>query len=161
MDVIDFLEKYDMASAIIFLVLCFAAIKEVWDNIICWILEKLNLYHRKKSDKEDEKEILNNRIAKLEEHDNWQYNQLLEITNTLKEIRDDMKKNEDYQKQCTVASYRSTIYSLHKDFTEKGYLTQIEYETFKELSDIYIECNGNHTCKDKLIPEVLDLPIKD
>lgn len=150
---IELITTYDLVAIIVFVILSLLSIKQGWE-LFSWFKGKLKKYHEDKNEQEDEKEDVENRITKLEEHDKWQYDKLNDITNLIVELQ-------NKQNIVTIATCRSSLYRLHREFMAQGYLTPIQYETFKDLSDIYIDSGGNHTMANKLIPEVLKLPIKD
>ena len=150
---IELITTYDVVAIIVILILVLVSIKQIWE-LISWFKSKIDKHHENQNEQEDEKEDLENRIKKLEEHDKWQYNKLTEITDLI-------VKMQNKQNIVTIATCRSSLYRLHSEFIAQGYLTPIQYETFKDLADVYISSGGNHTMANKLIPEVLELPIKD
>lgn len=154
------LEEYTLSSVLVVLVLFFLAFKEIW-VAGSWIKDKLELYRNKKNQTEDEKETVEDRLVKLEKHDNWQYNALLETTKSLQTIANTLSDMQKKQEEATVATARSALYRLSQEILAKGYMSQIEYDCFKELYDVYIENNGNHSMKDKIAPKVFALEIKD
>lgn len=154
------LEEHTLSSVLVVLVLCFLAFKEIW-AAGSWIKDKLELYRNKKNQTEDEKETVESRIEKLEKHDNWQYNALMDVTKSLQVITNTLSDMQKRQEESTVATARSALYRLSQEILAKGYMSQIEYDCFKELYDVYIENHGNHSMKDKIAPKVFALEIKD
>lgn len=154
------LEEYTLPSVLVVLVIFFLALKEIW-AACSWVKDKLELYRNKKNKVEDEKETIESRIEKLEKHDNWQYNTLLNVTNALQTITNTLSDMQKRQEESTVATARSALYRLSQEILAKGYMSQIEYDCFKELYDVYIENHGNHSMKDKIAPKVFALEIKD
>lgn len=67
-------------------------------------------------------------------------------------IRKDDKK--------TIATFRTTLWQLHKGFMDQGYVTPDGLKTFKELGKVYEEAGGDDIYHDKLEPEVLSLEIR-
>ena len=154
------LEEYTLPSVLVILIICFLAFKEVWSAGV-WIKDKLELYRKNKNQSEDEKETVEGRIEKLEKHDNWQYNALMDVTKSLQVITNTLSDMQKRQEESTVATARSALYRLSQEILAKGYMSQIEYDCFKELYDVYIENHGNHSMKDKIAPKVFALEIKD
>lgn len=66
-------------------------------------------------------------------------------------------KSEDKR---TVAMLRSTLYGLHAEFVQKGFVTASGLKTFDECGKVYEEAGGDDIYHDKLRPEVMALPIK-
>lgn len=93
------------------------------------------------------------------------------------QIRNDLKKNQeglsnqisdlsqmmssfiDTQNDRTVASFRSSLWRMHKDFTEQGYVTPDGLKTFMEMGKLYEASGGNDIYHAKLLPEVESLEI--
>ena len=128
-------------------------------DFVKWIKKSLEDYRAGKNSKEDEvKNImslissLDKRVTMLEEQNALQNDCLEAMTHKLDDIAEDQRKQ-------TVAAFRSTIMRIHSDVFSRTppRISQIEYETFCDIADIYISKNGNHTAKDKLIPEIKDL----
>ena len=159
-NLIKLIEEYTFPSVLVILIVSFLAIKEVY-GAVAWIKERLHNYHKRKSQSEEEKEDVNERLVKLEKHDNWQYNALMEMTRSLQNINTalvDMQKRQD---AVTVATSRSTLYRLHADFMNKGYVTKEDLKTFTELGKLYALAGGNDIVHLKLEPEVFALPIRE
>lgn len=66
-------------------------------------------------------------------------------------------KSEDKR---TVAMLRSTLYGLHAEFVQKGFITESGLKTFDECGKVYEDAGGDDIYHDKLRPEVIALPIK-
>lgn len=93
------------------------------------------------------------------------------------QIRNDLKKNQeglsnqisdlsqmmssfiDTQNDRTVASFRSSLWRMHKDFTIQGYVTPDGLKTFMEMGKLYEASGGDDIYHEKLLPEVESLEI--
>lgn len=150
-DLIKLLEKYNIADIFIILILVFLAVKGIMtevNNIKTKIKKNKEEYHEEQSDKEEEKD----RLTVLE-------NKIEAIDDMLKSIKDCQMDIQKCQQKSVVATCRSSLQLLTDKVLEKGYMTQIEYETFDDLAEVYISNKGNHTMKDKIIPKVRQLPV--
>lgn len=159
-ELIGLIEKYTLPSVLIIILVVFMAIKE-GSEAVTWVRGKLNAYHDKRSKTEDEKEDVNERLATLEKHDNWQYNALLDMAKSLQNINTTLVDMQKRQDAVTVATSRSTLYRLHADFMNKGYVTKEDLKTFTELGKLYALAGGNDIVHLKLEPEVFALPIRE
>ena len=157
-NLIRLFEEYTFSSVLVVVIIFFLAFKEVWGAAV-WIKDKLELYRKNKNKSEDEKETIEDRLAKLERHDKWQYDALMEATRSLQAITNTLSDMQKKQEEATVATARSALYRLSQEILAKGYMSQIEYDCFKELYDVYIENHGNHSMKDKIAPKVFALEI--
>ena len=89
-----------------------------------------------------------------------------ELQKEQREIKEDVKKIscmlQEYirkDNKRTIATLRTTLWRLHKEFTSQGYATPDGLKTFKELGKVYEEAGGDDIYHDKLEPEVLSLDI--
>lgn len=83
------------------------------------------------------------------------------IESKLENITELMQKHMEADDKRTVATFRSALYRMHSDFTEKGYVTREGLKTFVECGNEYVEAGGNDIFKSKLKPEVMALPVRD
>lgn len=60
----------------------------------------------------------------------------------------------------TVASFRTQLWRLHRDFKAQGFVTPDGLKTFTEMARVYEDGGGNDILHDKLLPEVRALPIR-
>lgn len=60
-----------------------------------------------------------------------------------------------------VASMRSTLWRIHKETIEQGYITRSGLKTFVECGNLYTAAGGDDIYHDKLHPEILKLPVRD
>lgn len=63
------------------------------------------------------------------------------------------------QNNKTVASFRSSLWRMHKDFTNQGYVTPDGLKTFIEMGKLYEASGGDDIYHEKLLPEVEALDI--
>lgn len=130
------------------------------DKII-FLFGKIKKTLRIKFGFEEDKETIEDRITTLEKHDNWQYKEISKISQGIDDIKKRMDLNEEETRQRIVVQFGAEIYNLHNKFMSQGYVTRAGLETFNLLADIYLKANGNHSIKGKIIPEVMELEIKD
>lgn len=83
------------------------------------------------------------------------------IEDNLKHITEMMQKHMESDDKRTVATFRSTLYRMHSDFTARGYVTREGLKTFVECGNEYEDAGGDDVYHDKLKPEVMALPVKD
>lgn len=110
---------------------------------------------------EEDKKTIEDRIATLEKHDNWQYKEITKISQGIDDIKFHMDTNEKETNQRIIVQYGTELYNLHSKFMEQKYVTRTGLETFDLLAETYLKCGGNHSIKGKIIPEVMALPIRD
>nr|WP_297936918.1 hypothetical protein [uncultured Lachnoclostridium sp.] len=134
-------------------------------------LESLDL----KSGKELRENALNERLDALESkikavensfmNDQEKYhNQSIEIrdglSNQITELNTMMSNFIDTSNQCTVASFRSSLWRMHRDFTSQGYITPDGLKTFLEMGKLYEFVGGDDIYHQILLPDIEALEIK-
>ena len=142
-------------TSIVLLLLTAFVVKEII-NIIDYYKKRWGI----KTIKDSDKEFIEKRIKALEEHSEWQYSKLNQLSIDILEIKQMVIKSEDDRKRDVVASYRSTLYRLHEDFVKQGYVTREGLKTFSEIGKRYENAGGDDIYHEKLYPEVLALQIK-
>lgn len=158
-EIIELISLFTPAQVITFIVLLSLFIKGLIDTIIYFHNLLMN-WHKNKNEEEDKEDVINNRIKKLEERDDWKYVKILDLEmgqNSISQKLDELKEKNRLE---VIAQYRSTLYRLHKEFTNKGYLTQSEYEMFRDLADIYLAYGGNGYYRHHIIPQIEALEIR-
>lgn len=118
------------------------------------IIKKPVWWVKKKN--EDHKTLVDtvNKVNKLEEKDSAIKKDIDDILQLLKDHIETDKKN-------TRATFRSSLYRMHSDFTSRGFITKEGLKTFLECGAAYELADGDDIYHDKLKPEVMKLPIKD
>lgn len=64
------------------------------------------------------------------------------------------------QDACTVASFRSSLWRMHRDFMEQGYITPDGLKTFLEMGKLYEKAGGNDIYHEKLLPDIESLEVR-
>lgn len=159
-EIITLITDYKVTDIIIIFGLLFIIVKTLVSNIGL-VREWLNNWHNKKNKEEETQETFEERISKLESHDQTQYDKLIELTDGIKELKDlilNMKKDND---EFVVVTCRSQLYRIHQEATAQGYITRECLKTFSETGKKYEASGGDDIYHDKLHPEVMALPIRD
>ena len=126
------------------------------------IIEIFSYFKKKfriKTGADEDKETLEERIATLEKHDRWQYNEISKISKGIDDIKEQLKERDIKDKAKTVATLRNQLYDLHNKFMERGYVDKSGLKTVLELGKIYEDAGGDDIYHDKLKPEIMNLPI--
>ena len=155
----DHIQRMMQIDYVAFFVTLFAilfGIKEIIE-LLSYFVKKFGV----KFKRDTEKECMEDRVATLEKHDNWQYKEILKISKGIDDIKENLVKREITDKAKTVATLRGQLYGLHEKFVAKGYIDKSGLKTFIELGKIYEAAGGDDIYHDKLYPEIMKLQIKD
>lgn len=154
MNNIENITQFDWITVILGIFAMLFIVKEI---IELWSYFKKKF--RIKTGIEEDKETIEDRIAILEKHDKWQYNEISKISQGIDEIKEQLKERDLKDKAKTVATLRNQLYDLHSKFIERGYIDKSGLKTFLELGKIYEDAGGDDIYHDKLKPEIMNLPI--
>lgn len=161
-DLIKFVQSafQSPVESFVTILLFIAAIKGFYE-IVRWIKKELNNWYNNKLNEDDKADKVEKRLDKLEKENSRQFEKLDSIDATLQNITATLELMSEENRRNTVATCRSALWRLYIDFENKEYISSAEYETFMDLADRYLKNDGNSVFKDKIIPYVKNLPIKD
>lgn len=80
--------------------------------------------------------------------------------NSIRTLVEKFDKYIEVDNRRTIATLRTSLWRLHKDFVEQKYVTPDGLKTWNEMGKVYVEAGGNDIFHDKLDPEVSALPIR-
>ena len=168
---IDLLRTFSVLEVVTLIVFILLGLKGA-SAFIKGVKANLEDWYQKKRGIEKKEETLENRVTKLEENDEKQMEKLDQIENSVHElivfmqgaIEDRNKRLDelsDSHKQAVVAQARASLYRIAKELEGHDHITPTEYETFSELASIYIANGGNSIFRNKIIPTIESLPIRN
>lgn len=131
-------------------------VKWIW-GLLEHYISKLGLETKGMRRKREEHELLMgavNKVNILEEKDDVIRHDIDNILTLLKGHIETDKKN-------TQATFRSSLYRMHSDFTSRGFITKEGLKTFLECGAAYENADGDDIYHDKLKPEIMRLPIRE
>lgn len=156
-------------------------IVEIWNKVLdaLGLVKKKNLF-RKQREKEIAavyshiEELQSGAVSKQEEYhqqsitirDNLArrqddlYEKQIELKQDVKNITRMLEEYIQKDNERTIASLRTTLWRLHKEFTSQRYVTPDGLKTFRDLGNVYEAAGGDDIYHEKLQPEVLALDIK-
>ena len=82
-----------------------------------------------------------------------------ELANDIKSLTELFENYLEMDKKRTIASFRNSLWSMHRMFMDQGFVTPDGLKTFLEMGKIYEHAGGNDVYHDKLKPEVESLDI--
>lgn len=161
-DLIKFIQSAfeSPVNAVMIILLFIAAIRGLYE-IVKWFKNELNNWYNNRQKEEDRVEQVEQRLDTLEQENQRQFEKLDSIDATLQNITATLEMMAEQERANTVAICRSTLWRLYLEFEDRETITSAEYETFMDLADRYLKNNGNSVFKDKIIPYVKNIPVKD
>ena len=147
-------------QAIVVIVLFALAVKGLYE-FIGWIKKELNKWYDTKNTKEKSDIDVVQRIEHLERENGLQFEKLSSMEDSIIIITDKLDTLSENVKANNVSQARASLYRLYRDFENRESITMSEYETYRSLADLYISHGGNSTFRNKIIPFMESLPVKD
>ena len=126
-----------------------------------WWQGRAKSHFEKTKAKEEEKAKIEQQVCDIACTSEKHTETLAQIGNALDGINKRLDKAEEERKQDTVANSRATLLSLYDKLKDKETLTVSEYDAFAAVADRYLAAGGNKTFKNKIIPEIQNIPIED
>ena len=157
-DLITLLQSYDtgtILTILILLVLSFFGITEIRNKI----KEYFDIYYKNRSDNEHREQELDTRIENLEKSNEKYDKRFDEMTSSIEDIKTIIVNVQNNQNRANIATARSAMYRLANELISKNWMSQTEYETLSELSEVYNMSGGPRHSKSSLIKRALDLPV--
>lgn len=157
-ELITLLEKYDLNSLIIIIALLILAAFGV-AGIVKKIKSVFEDYHTGRNAQEDKERLISERLNKLEEEEVEDKKQLAQISTSIEDLRKIIEKVQENQNRSNIATCRSAMYRLANELIEKKWMSQTEYETLSDLSDVYLMAGGSNYVRPSTIQRALMLPV--
>ena len=148
MDVIENLTQVDYLLFVLWFFAILFGVKEIIE-ILSYFKKKFRI----KTGTEEDKETLEDRIATLEKHDKWQYNEISKISQGIDDIKDALLKDNIEKKRKSILDFCSSLSNNQKQNNEAFndiFRTYAEYEQI--LKDNKLE-NGQAEESMKFIRE--------
>ena len=147
-------------KAIVVIVLFALAVKGFYE-FIAWVKKELNKWYDAKNTQEKVDTKIEDRISHLERENGLQFDKLSSMEDSIIIITDKLDTLSKDIKANNVSQARASLYRLYRDFENRDSITMSEYETYRNLADLYLTQGGNSTFKNKIIPFMESLPVKD
>ncbi len=147
-------------TSVIAILLFIAAIKGLYE-FVKWIKTELNAWYLNKNTEDKKEENIDQRIEKLETENSLQFEKLQSLEDSMIIVNDTLANIQENMRLQTVVSLRAEILRIWHEVVAQGYITQAQYEVFQGLSEVYLENKGNGLFRNKIIPEIEKLEVRD
>lgn len=161
-DLLDFLQVSfeSPLNTLLVIFLFIAAIKGTYEGVK-WIKGELNKWYQSRHTEEEKDESTGQRLDQLEKENKLQFEKLSSMEDNMILMTDKLNAIQENMRLQTVVSLRAEILRIWHEVMEQGYITQAQYEVFQGLSEVYLDNKGNGLFRNKIIPDVDKLEIKD
>lgn len=171
-DLISFVEAaFSTPASIVIVILTIAAAKGVYE-FICWVKKELDRWYDTRHVEDTKKDDFVNRMKTLEENDALQFEKLASLEDSITTINDKIEEMARDNKEAfetiaenariaTVAQVRNALYCLSNELRGLDHLTIAQSENWCDLRDLYLLNNGNSIFKEKIIPEIDKIPVRE
>ena len=161
-DLMDFLKAAfeSPMNTLITIILFILAIKGIYESVR-WIKIELNAWYKKRNLEEELGNQVGERLDTLEQETKNQSDKLESIDATLQNISASIEMMAANSRNNTVAICRSSLWNWYENVKNREFINSAEYETIMDLSKVYLDNNGNSVFKNKIIPYLQNVPVKD
>lgn len=159
-ELINLLDTYNISTIIILFITFIIIIIGIYE-IAIKVKDIFSNYYNKRNSKEEKESCINERINNLEKRDEDTAKELESMKNNIEEIKELIAKLQTNQNKSNRATCKSAMYRLSNELINKGWMTQTEYETLSDLSDVYM-MSGNINdsyVRPAIIQRALTLPV--
>ena len=144
-----------MITSLVIVISAIIIIKELNDKFVKLFGIETPKMKRERERKEEITEI----NKKLEEIHKRQEAQAQKSINAESRLDSKIDEISTLLNALTVASMRSTLWRIHSESTDKGFITPEGLKTFTECGKLYESAGGDDIYHEKLHPDVMNLPI--
>ena len=157
-DLIKLFTDYSFGSIVVFILLILSSVAGVY-SVFTKVTAILEVYRRKRNSEEDRDKKIDDAIKHFEEL----------IDTQAKRIDADEEKIEQLEKKTNIidenlnkfnkATSRNAVYKLANELIAKQWMSQSDYESLQELSDVYMKSGDSHYVIPNIIQRALSLPV--
>ena len=157
-DLIKLFTNYSFGSIVVFILLILSSVAGVY-SVFTKVTAILEVYRRKRNSEEDRDKKIDDAIKHFEEL----------IDAQAKRIDADEEKIEQLEKKTNIidenlnkfnkATSRNAVYKLANELIAKQWMSQSDYESLQELSDVYMKSGDSHYVIPNIIQRALSLPV--
>ena len=157
-DLIKLFTDYSFGSIVVFILLILSSVAGVY-SVFTKVTAILEVYRRKRNSEEDRDKKIDDAIKHFEEL----------IDAQAKRIDADKEKIEQLEKKTNIidenlnkfnkATSRNAVYKLANELIAKQWMSQSDYESLQELSDVYMKSGDSHYVIPNIIQRALSLPV--
>lgn len=157
-DLIKLFTDYSFGSIVVFILLILSSVAGVY-SVFTKVTAILEVYRRKRNSEEDRDKKIDDTIKHFEEL----------IDAQAKRIDADEEKIEQLEKKTNIidenlnkfnkATSRNAVYKLANELIAKQWMSQSDYESLQELSDVYMKSGDSHYVIPNIIQRALSLPV--
>lgn len=157
-DLIKLFTDYSFGSIVVFILLILSSVAGVY-SVFTKVTAILEVYRRKRNSEEDRDKKIDDAIKHFEEL----------IDAQAKRIDADEEKIEQLEKKTNIidenlnkfnkATSRNAVYKLANELIAKQWMSQSDYESLQELSDVYMKSGDSHYVIPNIIQRALSLPV--
>ena len=142
-DLIKLFTEYSLGSIIVFLMLILSSVFGVY----------------KRNSVENRDKEINNAIKQVEDLITAQNERIDKIENRINELEKSIKTINENLNKFNKATSRNAVYKLANELIAKQWMSQSDYESLQELSDIYMKSGDSHYVIPNIIQRALNLPV--
>lgn len=157
-ELVTLIETYGPTSLLVIIILLISAAIGIY-TVAKKIKEMLEDYRNKVNAEENKDKTTKDRLDKLEKSHEENTAKIDNMSKLIEEIKDSIEKLRENQNKANIATCRSSMYRLATDLINQEYMSQTEYDTLSDLTDVYLMSGGSNYVRPSLVQRALSLPV--
>ena len=155
---VTLIETYGPSSLLVMIILLISAAIGIY-TVSKKIKEMLEAYRNKVNAEENKDKTTKDRLDKLEKSHEENTTKIDNMGKLIEEIKDSIEKLRENQNKANIATCRSAMYRLATELINQEYMSQTEYDTLSDLTDVYLMSGGSNYVRPSLVQRALSLPV--
>lgn len=155
---VTLIETYGPSSLLVMIILLISAAIGIY-TVSKKIKEMLEAYRNKVNAEENKDKTTKDRLDKLEKSHEENTAKIDNMGKLIEEIKDSIEKLRENQNKANIATCRSAMYRLATELINQEYMSQTEYDTLSDLTDVYLMSGGSNYVRPSLVQRALSLPV--
>lgn len=123
------------------------------------VIELLEEYRKKKNEIENKDIDFKNKIDELHQQLIDDENRIIELENEICRIKNEISTIQNDLYKFNKTTSKNAVYNLIDELITKGWMSQNEYESLKELVDIYIKSGDTNYTIPGIVQRAFNLPV--
>lgn len=157
-DLIKLFTEYSFGSILIFIFLILSSIAGVY-SVFTKITSLLEVYRIRRNSIEDRDKKIDDAIKQVEAITEVQTERIKKDEDRIEELEKSTKTINENLNKFNKATSRNAVYKLANELIAKQWMSQSDYESLQELSDVYMKSGDSHYVIPNIIQRALNLPV--
>lgn len=157
-DLIKLFTEYSLGSIIVFIMIILSSVAGVY-HTFTKVTAILEAYRFRRNSIEDRDKKIDDAIKQVEDLITAQNERIQKDEAKIEALEKKTNNIDEDLNKFNKATSRNAVYKLANELIAKQWMSQSDYESLQELSDIYMKSGDSHYVIPNLIQRALNLPV--